>query len=99
MEDKTNAKLATWNLCLGLAKKKDLVSRIILENEIDICVMQEIDIRKEYDANLLSFRGFNLITENNNVKSRLGVYIRNGIEYTRKHIFFYNVNSFIYDEK
>ena len=47
MENKI--KLATWNICLGLANKKDLVSSIIMENEIDICVLQEIDIVKGFD--------------------------------------------------
>ena len=45
-------KLASWNLCLGLANKKDLVSKIIKENEIDICAMQEIDIPADYDTNM-----------------------------------------------
>ena len=46
MEDHTNnnLKLATWNLCLGLANKKEMVSQKILEEKIDVCVMQEIDI-------------------------------------------------------
>ena len=59
MEDQTNKmKLASWNLCLGLANKKDLVSKIIKENEIDICAMQEIDIPAGYDTNILSFKGY-----------------------------------------
>ena len=37
-------KIGTWNVCLGLANKKDLVSKIIIENEIDVCVLQEVDI-------------------------------------------------------
>ena len=44
-----NLKLATWNLCLGLSNKKDVVSQTILSNEIDICVLQEIDIPAGYD--------------------------------------------------
>ena len=33
-------KIATWNLCLGLKNKKDYVSDVIRENEIDICLIQ-----------------------------------------------------------
>ena len=78
MEDQANKlKLASWNLCLGLANKKDLVSKIIKENEIDICAMQEIDIPADYDTSILSFKGYDLITENNNAKMRTGLYIRN----------------------
>ena len=79
-----NLKLATWNLCLGLSNKKDVVSQTILSNEIDICVLQEIDIPAGYDSNLLSFGGYTLEVEENNVKARTGVYIKNGINYIRK---------------
>ena len=84
MEDTNNIKVATWNLCLGLANKKELVSQIIKNEQIDICCMQEIDIPLGYNCNLLSFKGYNLITENNNVKSRTGLYIKNGIDYSRR---------------
>ena len=46
--------------------------------------MQEIDIPVGYDCYLLSFKGYNLITEKNNVKSRTGLYIKNGINYSRR---------------
>ena len=46
--------------------------------------MQEIDIPPGLDINLLSFKGYNLITENNQVKPRVGMYIKNEIKYTRK---------------
>ena len=39
-------KIASWNLCLGLANKKDYVASMIKENKIDICCVQEIDIKK-----------------------------------------------------
>ena len=45
MEDTNNIKVATWNLCLGLANKKELVSQIIKNEQIDICCMQEITIK------------------------------------------------------
>ena len=55
-----------------------------LENKIDICVMQEIEIMPEYNTGLLSFKGYTLIKEKNEVKMRTGMYIRNGINYSRK---------------
>ena len=70
MESQTNnVRLASWNLCLGLTNKKDLVSKIILENKIDICAMQEIDLPTGYNVDILSFKGYELITENNDVKN------------------------------
>ena len=84
MENHTNKlKIASWNLCLGLINKKDLVSRIINENGIDICALQEIELPAEYDSNVLSFNGYDLITENNNGKIRTGIYIKTEIKYTR----------------
>ena len=36
--------------------------------------LQEIDIPVDYDVSLLSFKGYNLLVENNEVKSRTGIY-------------------------
>ena len=79
-----NIKIATWNVCLGLMNKKDVVSNMITDNKIDICCLQETDIPVEYNHELLSFKGYNLIVEKNEVKSRLGFYIKDGIDYTRR---------------
>ena len=46
--------------------------------------MQEIDLPAGYDENILTFKGYSLITENNDVKQRTGIYIRNGINYIRR---------------
>ena len=87
-------------------------SSLIIENEIDICVLQEIDLMKGYDVSLLSFKGYNFITEENTVKSRTGMYIKNGIKYTQNEesftneltyqwmtrLLFFNVNAPVYDE-
>ena len=82
---KLNLKLATWNLCLGLSNKKDVVSQTILSNEIDICVLQEIDIPAGYDSDLLSFGSYTLEVEDNTVKARTGIYLKNGINYIRRN--------------
>ena len=82
MEDKI--KIATWNLCLGLSSKKDYVSQIILNEAIDVCCMQEVDLKKDINADLLSVKGYSLIVENNEGKARAGMYIKNGINYQRK---------------
>ena len=63
---------------------KDIVSKIFTEQGIDICVMQEIDVPAGYDESWLSFKGYNLLTECNEIKSRTGIYIKNGIKFTRK---------------
>ena len=40
--------------------KKDIVSRIIMKEEIDICVLQEIDVPPDIDAGLLSFKDISM---------------------------------------
>ena len=78
MED--TIKIASWNLCLGLANKKDYVSQMILANKIDICCLQEVEINNDYDHETLSFKGYSLLVESNDVKSRAGVYVKSGIK-------------------
>ena len=70
-------------MCLGLANKKDMISTHILREEIDICCLQEVDIPVTYNIDLLSFKGYSLLVEKNDVKSRAGMYIKNGIKYSR----------------
>ena len=82
MEDKI--KLATWNLCLGLINKRDVVTELIKTNKIDICCLQEVDIPAAYDHKILEFNGYSVEIEKHNVKSRCGIYIKNGIPYHRK---------------
>ena len=77
-------KIATWNLCLGLVNKKDYVDEIMNKEQLDVCCMQETEILPDYDHNLLSTRNYTLLIENNDHKSRSGMYIRNGTSYTRK---------------
>ena len=56
-------KVATWNLCLGLSNKKNIVKETILAESIDICCMQETELPNGYPANLLSFPGYSLEVE------------------------------------
>ena len=59
-------KIATLNLCLGLKNKKDLVKDILLQNQIAVLsLLQETEIEKTVDKNLLRIPGFNLELENN----------------------------------
>ena len=77
-------KIATWNLCLGLTNKKDYVTEIIKEKKIDICCMQETDVKNGKDTNLLTFRGYNLYLEKNTIKSRCSVYVKNDSKHQRR---------------
>ena len=77
-------KSATLNLCLGLKNKKDLIKQIIIENKIDIMCLQETEIENNFDHNLLSFPGYNYESELNDIKSRVGTYVRKGLDYVRR---------------
>ena len=79
-----NITIGSWNLCLGLRNKKDYVSKMIKENKIDIICSQENDIKPDYPLNILSFRGYDYLSENNSTKARTGMYINNLIPYQRR---------------
>ena len=53
-------KLATWNLCLGLINKKMYVTEMMKLNRIDVCCLQEIDIKPSYNHEILSWKGYSL---------------------------------------
>ena len=77
-------KIGTLNLCLGLKNKKLLVSGLLKQEKIDICCLQEVDLERDYDPELLSFPGYIFEVEKNDIKSRSGIYISNTITYKRR---------------
>ena len=81
----TKCKIATWNLCLGLANKKNMVKHYIKDNKIDVCCLQEIELPANYPTELLSFPGFSIETETNDLKIRVGIYVNERIKYRRRN--------------
>ena len=77
-------KIASWNVCLGLTQKKLEISRKIVEENIDICCLQETEIKSELKDNELTFSGYCIETENNDTKKRVCIYVGNGIKYRRR---------------
>ena len=45
--------ICTLNLCLGLKNKKLLVKKLLEENENDVLCMQETEIMKDIDQNVI----------------------------------------------
>ena len=78
-------RIGTLNLCLGLRNKKEEVRRMIQDNNIDILCMQETEIPKDFPIQMLTFKGYQFENENNNTKSRCGMYISNDISYVRRN--------------
>ena len=77
-------KLSTWNICLGLKNKKDLVIETLRREKIDICCLQEVDIEANYPKEILSSKDYKLECGDNEKKSRAGIYVNNNIDYVRK---------------
>ena len=77
-------KTATWNLCLGLKNKKDIVFDTLREEKIELCLLQEVEIKKDYISNLLSTRDHKIEVEQSTTKARSAIVIKNTLEYTRR---------------
>ena len=77
-------KLATWNICLGLKTKKDYIYDTLNQMNIDICLLQEVEIAKDYQQSLLTSKNFKIEVESNDIKSRSAIIIRDNVNYTRR---------------
>ena len=69
---------------MGLKNKKDYIYQVINEEEIDICLLQETEILKDYPIELLSAKNFKIKPETALSKARTAIIIRDGINYERK---------------
>ena len=53
-------KIGTWNLCLGLPNKKDIVTNYLNDNKIDLCCLQETEVQADFLADVLNTGGYNI---------------------------------------
>ena len=66
--------------------------------------MPETEILSDYDHNILSLKGFNLEVEKNTIQGRVAIYIKNGLDYTRRtdlegadsHLVIFNIKGVIH---
>ena len=82
MESKLN--IATWNLCLGLANKKEIVTDYLTANSIHACCLQETEIPMGFPEKTLNSGNYNIELEMNTEKKRAGIYVNNKLTYTRR---------------
>ena len=68
-----------------MKNKKDTVYDILNKNNIDICVLQEVEIPPDYQHKLLSSTNYKIEVEKSQGKARVATVIKNNIEYTRRH--------------
>ena len=80
----TRLRIGTWNLCLGLTNKKDIVTTTLLSNDIDVCCLQETEIPPDYPTHILNNKHYCVEVERNNGKKRVGIYVKNGLKYKRR---------------
>ena len=76
----SSLKIGTWNLCLGLPNKKDIVTDYLKMNKVNVCCLQETEGQANFPENVLNTGGFNLELELNDVKKRVGIYIHKDIK-------------------
>ena len=56
-------KVATWNICLGLKNKKDYIFDMLIQEKIDICALQEVDVDKTCPYWLMSSKDYRIEIE------------------------------------
>ena len=54
--------IATWNICLGLSNKKDIVADYLKANDVSVCCLQETKIPMNFPENLLNCGGYTVYT-------------------------------------
>ncbi len=77
-------RIATWNLCLGLANKKDLVLDELNSNKIDVCCMQETELNNDFPTGILCCPLYKFEGEKSTGKKRAGLYVNNRVIYKRR---------------
>ena len=73
-------KIASWNICLGLKNKKDYIYQVITENKIDICLLQEVEIERNFETNLLTDKNYKIEVETNSIKARTAIIIKDNVQ-------------------
>ena len=53
-------KIATWNICLGMFRKMNMIKQIIHKNQIDILFLNETDIKEHHDMSMLQLKDYDL---------------------------------------
>ena len=77
-------KIGTWNLCLGLPNKKELVLQTLQRNKIDICCLQETELSANFPVEILGSSEYCFEAEINFTKRRVGVYLNKRLKYERR---------------
>ena len=77
-------KIGTLNCCLGLKNKKDLVGQILLEDKIELLCLQEVELEHGFPSDCMNFPNYKFEVEENSKKSRVGLFVKNTVNYVRR---------------
>ena len=77
-------KIATWNICLGFKNKKDYIYKTLNANEVMICALQELELPKDCNVQLLSSLKYKIESENTSNKARIVIVVHNSVNYEGK---------------
>ena len=77
-------KIGNWNLCLGLPNKKDYVSNLLESNNLSVCCLQECEVPNLLCEKTLTTMNYSIELEQNDNKKRVGMYIKNNLNYKRR---------------
>ena len=78
------SKIATWNLCLGLLNKRDIVLNELNNKKIDVCCLQEIELDTNVPYEILGNNLYRFEPERNTCKKRVGIFINKNVKYKRR---------------
>ncbi len=78
------SRLATWNLCLGLINKKDMVLNDLSQNGIDVCCFQETEIDINFPVHTLNSSKYIYESQLSTEKKRVGFYVNRHVTYRRR---------------
>ena len=74
MEVKSKLTIATWNVCLGIANKKDMITDCLKNKNIDVCCLQETEIPMNFPEEVLNVGDYVLELELNDKKTSRNLY-------------------------
>ena len=69
---------------MGISNKRDMVYDTLRHEKIDICALQEVDLKKDYPTKLLASTDYKIEIEKHKHQARTAVIIKNNIDYTRR---------------
>ena len=69
---------------MGFKNKKEYVYNTLRNEDIEVCLFQEVEIQKDFRINILSSKDFKLEVEKFTTKARCAIPVKNTLNYLRR---------------